>query len=51
MADENDGKCGHDMCVCAVTGDAEYCSDHCEDAVDQDLTEINCDCGHAGCST
>jgi hypothetical protein len=33
-----------------VTGDAEYCSDHCEDAADQDLTEINCDCGHPGCS-
>lgn len=51
MADENDNKCGHDMCVCAVTGDAEYCSDHCEDAADQDLTEINCDCGHPGCTT
>ena len=51
MADRDDNKCGHEMCVCAVTGDdTEYCSDHCEDAADQDLTEINCDCGHPGCS-
>lgn len=49
MAD-NDNKCGHDICLCAVTDDAEYCSQHCEDAADQDLTEISCDCGHPGCS-
>ena len=47
MADE--GKCGHEMCGCSVSGDAEYCSDHCRDAEGQDMTEISCDCGHAGC--
>lgn len=47
--DENT-KCAHEMCDCVVIGDAEYCSDHCKDAVDQDLTEIKCDCGHSGCS-
>lgn len=48
MAD--DDKCEHDMCSCPVAGDTEYCSDHCKDAVDQDIVEISCDCGHAGCS-
>ena len=47
MADE--GKCGHEMCRCSVSGDAEYCSDHCKDAEGQDMTEISCDCGHSGC--
>ncbi|MGC2237688.1 MAG: hypothetical protein WA584_16110 [Pyrinomonadaceae bacterium] len=47
MADEN--KCGHEICVCTVSGDDEYCSEHCEDAEDQDMTEIACDCGHSGC--
>lgn len=47
MADEN--KCGHDMCDCRVSGDMEYCSDHCKDAVDQDIVEIHCDCGHPAC--
>jgi hypothetical protein len=47
MADE--GKCGHEMCRCSVSGDTEYCSDHCRDAEDQDMTEIACDCGHPGC--
>jgi len=47
MADEN--KCAHDLCVCAKAENSDYCSEHCKDAVDQDLTEIRCDCGHAGC--
>ena len=47
MADE--GKCGYEMCRCGVSGDAEYCSDHCRDAAGQDITEIMCDCGHPGC--
>ncbi len=47
MADGN--KCGHEICVCTVGDDEEYCSEHCEDAVDQDITEIACDCGHSGC--
>ena len=46
MADE--GKCGHDMCSCP-SGESGYCSDHCKDAVDQDIVEIACDCGHVNC--
>ena len=45
------GQCEHEICVCPVTGDAEYCSDHCRDAVAEDMTEIACDCGHPGCET
>lgn len=48
MADAN--KCAHEMCDCLVSEDVDYCSDHCEDADEQDLTEIKCDCGHAACS-
>ncbi len=48
MADES--KCAHDLCVCARAENSEYCSEHCKDAVDQDLTEIRCDCGHPNCS-
>jgi len=47
MADEN--KCAHDICVCPKAADSKYCSQHCEDAVDQDITEIRCDCGHKSC--
>ena len=49
MADENN-KCGHEACVCAVGDDEKYCSPECESAGAQDITEIACDCGHAGCS-
>lgn len=49
MADEN-SRCGHEGCNCMVSGDEEFCSPHCEDADDQDITEIACDCGHPGCS-
>ena len=48
MADD-DNRCAHGGCGCAVTGDNEYCSDHCKDADDQDMVEIACDCGHPGC--
>jgi hypothetical protein len=47
MADEN--KCAHELCLCASSADSDYCSDHCKDATEQDITEIKCDCGHAGC--
>ena len=49
MADNNDNVCAHKMCNCMVNNDTEYCSEHCEDAVDQDMTEIKCDCGHPTC--
>jgi len=47
----NDGKCAHEMCDCAATGDSKYCSDHCKDASDRDMVEIRCDCGHPGCGS
>ena len=50
MADEDDDRCGHEGCGCMVTGDNDYCSDHCRDASDQDMVEIACDCGHDGCA-
>ncbi len=47
MADDN--KCEHKLCTCPADGDSSYCSDHCKEAVDQDLDEIACDCGHGNC--
>ncbi len=44
-----DGTCKHEPCICGAAADSDYCSDHCRDAVDQDLVEIKCDCGHGGC--
>ena len=44
-----DNKCAHEACVCMVKDNQEYCSDHCEDAVEQDIIEIRCDCGHPAC--
>jgi predicted nucleic acid-binding Zn ribbon protein len=46
---ENENKCAHQLCNCSVRADDKYCSDHCRDAVDQDIVEIRCDCGHTGC--
>lgn len=46
---EDDNKCAHEACVCMVSGEEDYCSEHCEDAVDQDIIEISCDCGHSAC--
>jgi hypothetical protein len=43
-------KCAHESCICMVADDGEfgaYCSAHCRDA--KDLTELRCECGHAGC--
>jgi hypothetical protein len=46
---ENDNKCSHDACVCMVRDNEEYCSEHCENAAEQDIVEIRCDCGHPAC--
>lgn len=46
----DNGKCEHDGCNCAVTDDESFCSDHCKEAVDQDILEIKCDCGHTSCA-
>lgn len=48
MADETN-KCGHEICVCTVSGDDEYCSEFCREAGEADITSIKCDCGHSGC--
>ena len=39
MADENN-KCGHEACMCAVGNDDKYCSPVCEAAGEEDVTEI-----------
>jgi hypothetical protein len=44
-----DNKCAHTACNCPVDDDTEYCGEHCEDAAEQDIIEISCDCGHDGC--
>jgi hypothetical protein len=49
MANEN--KCAHEQCRCPAANDSDYCSQHCEDADKADVTEIICECGHAGCQT
>ncbi len=48
MSDDN--KCAHDLCQCARGENSNYCSLYCEDADDQDLTEILCGCGHTDCA-
>ncbi len=47
MADTSK-KCAHPSCKCIAPEHQKYCSSSCEDA--GDLTEINCNCGHAACS-
>ncbi|HLA95096.1 MAG TPA: hypothetical protein VK612_05190 [Pyrinomonadaceae bacterium] len=45
----DNANCKHDGCNCSVTGDAEFCSDHCKEISEQEIIEIACDCGHSGC--
>lgn len=45
----NGNKCPNEICSCLVAVDKKYCSDHCKDAVEQDIIEIKCDCGHRDC--
>ena len=47
MADDN--KCAHEACSCMSAEDSDYCSPQCEAAAGAELTEMKCDCGHAGC--
>jgi hypothetical protein len=45
-------KCAHQLCTCTVTGDGpwgKYCSALCQEAEDQDVTELLCDCKHPAC--
>lgn len=41
--------CEHGICSCAATDDSDYCSAYCETA--GDMTELACNCGHAGCAS
>ncbi len=50
MADEMK-KCAHEICVCAVGEDQEYCSESCQANGESDITDIACDCGHGSCGT
>jgi hypothetical protein len=51
MADKKNEKvCDHAGCTCPVADDADYCSLHCEEADNAGITEIACECSHAGCS-
>lgn len=47
MADNN--TCGHELCNCIVDEDNNYCSAQCETAADAGITDIQCECEHAGC--
>jgi hypothetical protein len=43
-------RCAHEACMCMVGENSQfgaYCSSHCQDA--KDLTQLKCECGHAGC--
>ncbi len=46
----NENVCSHEICNCEVDADSSYSRDRCEEADNQDTTEIKCDCGHASCS-
>jgi len=46
MADEN--KCKNAVCGCQAQDDGKYCSASCEGT--GDTIELDCDCGHDGCS-
>ena len=46
MADPK--KCAHATCTCMARPDSDFCSEFCEDS--KDLTTLDCDCGHPGCS-
>ncbi len=41
-------KCAHTSCTCMVADGKKYCSQMCEDS--KSLTELKCDCKHAGCA-
>jgi hypothetical protein len=45
-------KCAYELCTCKVTGDGPwgtYCSALCQEAGDNDVTEVLCDCKHPAC--
>ncbi|HYE14115.1 MAG TPA: hypothetical protein VD968_06715 [Pyrinomonadaceae bacterium] len=49
MADErNDKVCANPPCSCPVEGGERYCSVHCQST--ENTVQIDCDCGHQGCS-
>jgi hypothetical protein len=42
-------KCAHPSCICQVTQDQEFCSDHCREEAGSGGDR--CSCGHAQCAT
>ena len=51
MSDIIDAKiCANEVCNCLVEDETDYCSPACDAAVEGDIMEITCDCGHPGCS-
>ena len=42
-----DNKCAHPACNCIAPEGESYCSNYCHDA--GNLTELACNCPHAGC--
>lgn len=45
----NQRKCKHVACKCMVSGDAIFCTPHCERRTDEGDT--TCECGHSDCET
>jgi len=41
-------KCAHEPCVCQVTPDQEYCSDHCRES--SAAHRDSCRCSHIDCA-
>jgi hypothetical protein len=48
MGTEDKKKCAHPLCTCGVSSDDKYCSAQC--AAMENLVDIDCRCGHAGCA-
>jgi hypothetical protein len=48
MEDQDETKCAHIPCGCAVPPGREYCSEACRNAGSEDV-EIACQCDHATC--
>ncbi len=46
---KENNKCKHKLCNCVVGDDQDFCSEICKESVDQDIVELNCDCGHKAC--
>jgi hypothetical protein len=51
MADRTDYRiCANEVCNCPAAENSDYCGPTCNAAVEADVVEITCDCGHPGCA-